>query len=455
MKGLKKGKEFTAAALVLTLAAGLCACNTTKAPASSVAESETESSIQAAESKAESGSQAKESEKSGESSVSSAHEASRKQGAVVSSGSCGADGDNVKWELHSGGLLVISGSGDMENLEQYTSPPYDTESVRSVRIDQGVTSIGDYFFMGCYSLSEVEIPEGVAYIGNSAFESSSLTSVEIPASVAQMGSSYYTYIDADSYSISPGSSPFSSCNYLESISVDENNTAFSSEDGVLFDKNKTKLVYCPDGKSGAYTVPEGVSEIDGFGGCRKITSVKLPSSVTQIESGTFQNCDSLESINIPEGIENIDTWCFAYCKSLKSVEFPESVKSIGAYAFQYCDALTSLTIPDSVEIVDYGAFQYCDGLKSVKIGSKKIEGWAFRGCEILTNAELSEGVESIGEEAFYHCSILESITLPSSIKSVGNNFINGWDSQTVYIKGKSESDWPDFRADNAKVVWNA
>ena len=273
---------------------------------------------------------------------------------------------------------------------------YGCSSLTSVTIPHGVTSIGGAAFWGCSSLTSVTIPDSVTSIGEWAFsDCSSLTSVTIPDSVTSIGDcAFYGCISLTSVTIGNGvtsiSDSFSGCVSLKSFTVSESNSAYSSKDGVLFNKNKTKLVAYPAGKTNtSYTIPNSVSEIKewAFSDCSDLTNVTIPNSVSKISYGTFYGCSSLTSVTIPTSVKSIDDYAFEFCSSLTSVTIPNSVTSIGEWAFSDCSSLTSITIPNSVSKISYGTFECCENLKSVTIPTtvKSIDGRAFSLCDSLSD----------------------------------------------------------------------
>ena len=354
-------------------------------------------------------------------------------------------------------------------------------NLRNIKIPNNVESIGDYAFYNCTSLTSVTIPNSVTSIGNDAFYGcSSLTSVTIPNSVTSIGNNaFYGCSSLTSVTIpdsvtSIGYSALSSCTSLTSIEVSYDNENYSSVDGVLFDKDKTKLIQYPAGSNRTiYSIPNSVISIgsDAFVGCTSLTSVTIPNSVTSIGGSAFSGCTNLTSITIPDSVTSIGSYAFEDCTSLTSVTIGNSVTSIGGSAFSGCTSLTSITIPDSVTSIGDYAFYECTSLKSVTIPNSvtSIGHNAFYGCYFTSenfvnnsNVEIDgysrptivdtddkgfciksnmlvkmrpvyaigevtipNSITSIGWSAFYNCRNLTSVTIPNSIESIGDNAFNG------------------------------
>ena len=234
-----------------------------------------------------------------------------------------------------------------------------------------------------YVKGNLVIPKKIVYlsttytvtsIGERAFgDCSGLTSVTIPNSVTSIGSS-----------------AFSSCSSLTEINVDAANPKYSSESGILYSKDKTKLITCPRGKKGEIVIPNSVTSIasSAFSGCSGLTSVTIPNSVTSIGSSAFNGCSGLTSVTIPNSVTSIGSSAFSGCSRLTSVTIGNSVTTIDSSAFNGCSRLTSVTIPNSVTSIGSSAFSWCLGLTSVTI---------------------SNSVTSIGSEAFYNCKSLKSV----------------------------------------------
>ena len=147
-----------------------------------------------------------------------------------------------------------------------------------------------------------------------------------------------------------------------------------------------------------------------FINCAELTSITIPSSVTEIDEEVFAGCSGLTSLPISSSVTKIGKRAFEGCTGLTSVTIPSSVTEIGADAFEGCTGLTSVTIPSSVTSI-VGAFNGCTGLTSVTIPSSVTEiGYsAFSGCTGLTSVTIPSSVTEIGYSAFDYCSRLTSV----------------------------------------------
>ena len=270
-----------------------------------------------------------------------------------------------------------------------------------------VTTIGFEAFYGCKSLTNVTIPEGVTSIDSLAFANcDNLTNVTIPASVTST-------ID---YGV------FEHCYSLTSIDVNANNQNYSSQDGVLFDKNKTELILYPVGNERRSYSITSIGR-NSFFNCSSLTNVTIPESVTSIGLEAFDVCSSLTSINVKannQSYSSEDGVLFDKDKKeliqypigneRTSYLIPDGVITIGTAAFRECDGLTNVTIPNSVITIGFAAFLNCSSLAEVIIGNsvKTIENTAFSVCDSLTSIIIPSSVTSIGGYAF-NCNSLVSI----------------------------------------------
>ena len=255
-------------------------------------------------------------------------------------------------------------------------------SLTSVTIPNSVTEIGGSAFVGCASLKSITMPNSVTSIGDMAFyKCSSLTSITIPDSVTSIGSSAFSdcsklrSITIPNSVTSIGAWAFNGCTGLTAINVAMENQNYVSPDGVLYNKDKTTIICYPAGKKGNnYKISDCVTEIGSiaFSRCSSLTSVTIPNSVTSIGSGAFNGCTSLTRVTIPNSVTKIGWNAFSGCTSLTSITIPNSVISIDWYAFRGCTSLKSITIPNSVTSIGKNAFGYYYDNGYKKINNLKI-----------------------------------------------------------------------------------
>ena len=322
----------------------------------------------------------------------------------------GTCGDNLTWTLDDNGLLVISGTGEMEDYTLEHVPWYDYRaSILSVEIENSVTSIGMSAFYNCYNLTSVTIGNGVTSIGSQAFsDCSSLTSVTIPDNVTSIGIDVFYRCYAIKYA-TKGS--------YASITLSKRGYAFR-EKGKNYD---IRYLYMNDIQTGVE-----LSSVD-----KDATSITIPNDVTRIRDYAFYYCSRLTSVSIPNSVTSIGGAAFSDCSSLTNVTIPNSVTLISGSAFRNCRKLTSVTIPNSVSYIYNNAFCDCTSLTTVTIGESATSGntsigdSAFSDCGKLHNLTIGKSVVSIGTGAFTNCSSLTSVTIPDSVNTInGNAFYN-------------------------------
>ena len=321
---------------------------------------------------------------------------------TIASGSCG---ENATWVLDSEGILTISGTGSTYSFNSLSED--DRNSITSVVVTSGITSIGTNVFNYCNSVTSISIPDSVTSMASVSFYFSALTGI------------------LEWYSPFPSS--------LTNITVDTNNPIYSDKDGVLMNKTETEIIRYPDGREGLYTIPNSVIEIGqgAFSGCTSLSGISIPDNVTSIGRFAFSGCTSLTSVTIPSSVTAIDSFVF-YGTGLTSVTFPNALAAIGGSMFRNCKSLTSVTIPDGVTSLGGTTFVGCTSLASISIPDSvtSIGSNTFSGCTSLTSITIPDRVTSIGSEVFYGCTSLTSIIIPDSITSIGYEAFSGCTSLT-------------------------
>lgn len=157
------------------------------------------------------------------------------------------------------------------------------------------------------------------------------------------------------------------CKNLQTILVHEDNAHFVIVDGLLYTKDRTEMVVCPNGITPIVKDKDG-NISDGL-------TVTLPPTVKTIRNNAFYLCDNLWKITFNEGLESIGNKAFLKCENLQNVSFPQSLKTIGIDAFSYCDAFTQITIPPGVETIgDYAFFSLSSSVKEIRIQRASADG---------------------------------------------------------------------------------
>ena len=294
---------------------------------------------------------------------------------------------------------------------------YDCRGLTGIEISSGVTTIESSAFDGCTGLTGMYIPGGVTEIGTYAFDrclnlpnitvdeaNANYSSVDgvlfdkektsllccpkgktgqyrVPDGVTQIydgafyGCKSLTGIEIPETVTAMYDNIFCDCDSLLNISVDESNANYSSVDGVLFNKDKTMLMWCPDGRMGQYRIPDGVTGLDesAFWGCNGLTDIEIPGGVTELGPDMFDGCNGLLNISVDEANANYSSLDGVLLNKEKTdliyfpkgrtghYQIPGGVTAIQSEAFLDCK-LTSVGIPNEVTFIVYDAIWRCKDL---------------------------------------------------------------------------------------------
>ncbi len=284
------------------------------------------------------------------------------------------------------------------------------------------------------------------------------------------------------------------CDNLEEISVEAENAAYISEDGILFNNDKTKLIQYPCKKAESkYSIPDSVKCIGdyAFTRCGNLTDITIPDGVEKISDGAFSRCENLLGIIIPESVTDIGVAAFDRCKKISEICLPAGVTEIKKLIFRSCISLNTIIFTGTVTAIGDNAFQNCNALQDVYYPASwnainsmcqgngndylvnatfhPMKGdcgtntaWTLTKDGLLTisgkddinidqmnvwnpddvvQLVIEEGVTEIGYSAFEDNNRLTSIYIPLSLKSVLSNAFNGCISLSdVYYDGTDE-DW--------------
>ena len=317
---------------------------------------------------------------------------------------------------------------------------YSCHDLYRIYLPNYLEEIEEGAFDGCEHLKEIDIPDGVRAIGNEAFRNTGLSAVNLPSRLTTLGKCAFEKTRVRSLFIPAGTkivdNSLGSMPYLEEIAVERGNEHYTSEDGVLYDDYGTILLYYPQAKAGAFTVPDGVTTISAgaMSECSNLTRVVLPESVTEIGNKAFYASKKLTAITMPTTLKALGTEAFSECEALRTITIPHGLNIIPERAFGECKSLETVTIPEGITTLNEKAFYKCDALHSVDLPAslQTIGKEAFRECKSLTNIDLPAGLTTLAKEAFRKTP-LSHIDLPEGLRTIGDNALRETNLSTLTI----------------------
>ncbi len=333
--------------------------------------------------------------------------------AVLDSGTL----DNgFEWVLGKDHVLFIQGTGAMPSFSMSTARPWDGLEVRSIVLQDGITSVGSYAFYNMSTVTDLSLPESLTKIGSSAFSGcKNLSSLRLPSSLSEI--SGYAFENCFSLAgvripdsvTSVGSGAFQGCTGLREIQLSARMTRLPS----------SFLSYCTSLE--AFTVPGHITRVDAYAlsHCDSLKTLIIQSGVTVFGNGVLAYDKALESVSLPDTLTSMGTSVFDQDAGLTSVRLPSGIQTLPSYTFRSCTGLTEVQIPQSVRTIGNQAFEYCRNLLEIGI---------------------PEGVTSIGSQAFHGCTRLGGLTLPATLETIGARaFVSADLLRYLVVHGKNTS----------------
>ena len=272
----------------------------------------------------------------------------------------------------------------MKLINRVLSEYHGTDS--HVTVPEGTVEIGISVFYKCKTLHTVKLPESLKKINQDAFRCSTLQSIRIPQHVKEINDR-----------------AFLECSELTEFIVDERNSVYCSLDGVLFTKDRKKLLRYPRAKQGRFTLPYTVEEVvdEAFGGYTGLTEIVLTKGLRRIGKNAFSGCTALRTVCFPVTLKDIGECSFSGCTSLRTVTIQEGCEELPLSLFHSCTALTDVRLPESL---------------------REIGAQVFGNCSSLETLTCPDGLEKICTSAFSGCTSLRTVRLPDSVGVVTNAF---------------------------------
>lgn len=305
---------------------------------------------------------------------------------------------------------------------------YKNTNLVSINLPNSITTIGQEAFYGCTALTSIVIPESVTTMGRDVFKMcNSLSSATLNNTMTEIpwgmfyGCSSLTHIDIPQCVTKIGYEAFSHCS---SLVID--------------------------------AIPESITEIEryAFSRCTSITKLHISSNLKKVGGGAFDYCDNIKEVDI----DDLSAWCkiefeatsanpldsghFLYVNGnqLSRLEIPSDITEVKSCTFSGCLSIASVTIGNHVSHIGDFAFYDCEILSvSIGDGVTEIGSCAFAYNKTLSTLNLGKNIESIGNSAFYNCDALTSVTLPSKLKTIGEEAFHGCSITSINMPSSVKS----------------
>ena len=344
--------------------------------------------------------------------------------------------------------MSVSFPSSLRIIEQYAFQ--DCKNLADIgKLPQGLKKIGFLSFYGCNGIKELTVHSCIEELDNRAFEACrGLEKVTIEEGIKKVD--FLSCIPNLKEVYIPASvTEITAIECQEKIDVHKDNKNYLSEDGVLYNKDKTELIAyagLPDKEE--FFVPDTVEVIKegAFHKNKTLKRVVLPNGLTHIEKSAF-SCNGLVTVELPSTLEFIGEQAFVICKALKSLDIPNGTEfgfgdrygDLRGDHFRDCEKLERITLPQNLEHICGFMFNNCSSLKEIVLPTsmKTIECYGFCGCKSLTEIVIPPSCEKIGQSSFSGCESLTKVVIPPSVTSIyydgsyGNSFYR-CENLTIY-----------------------
>ena len=300
-------------------------------------------------------------------------------------------------------IIIEEGITDIDN-----DTFVDCSTIQSISLPNTLISIGSNCFVNLQQLNEITLPSQLKSIGSKSFINLVINSIEIPASVTEIGTQ--TFHDSQGFA----------------VAVNEGNTAFVLDQGVLYTSDKKTLITSTNPNLESLTIAEGVETISDYSFYQyKIKQVTFPGTLKTIGYAAFQETQ-LTSLDLKQ-VENIDFYAFCSCSQIESITFSPKLTEIKNYTFKSNNVMETLTIPGNVTIIHEGAFSEYSKLTSLTLseGVTRIGHYSFANAGALSQLSLPESLTFMATAAFSDCKQLINVTIPGKLSEINEYLFFG------------------------------
>ena len=388
--------------------------------------------------------------------------------------------------INSNSIKKVTINAPISSLPMQT---FANSTIEEVILPSTLKEIENGCFRETLKLKSIELPEGLLVLKNMVFYQSALEEIELPSTVTEINQAFYyatnlkkiklsnslTTFEASSFNNCPieeitipssmveireysfvdcfqlqkvnipdsiatiHASSFYNCPNLMELNISETNNFFVEEDGILYDYDKTKIIFLNKTRlEEVIVLPDTLEEIGQaiFKNNDIIKEITIPSSVKVVNYDAFTN-SKIEKAIIGEGTKMLPNFLFKNCTELKEIVFPESLEKMDTAVFEGCTSLESIIIPDTVNIDRaYSLLRDCVNLKYVKLPStmKQIPQYMLSGCISLETIEIPEGVVEIETHFIQNCNNIKTIVVPSTVTALEYDaFIESGVEKVVFL----------------------